>query len=200
MRDTRILLNKAKEGIGQIDIGNGYKNSALKLLEVWLTNKSFKDYAPQIKYLIDTQKWDLILDSFYQIIPFGTGGRRGLVGIGPNRINVWTIQASAQGHSQYLLKQYGEKAKRRGIVLAYDVRKYTQKGIFNDLLHNPVMNLGCKQLAMAAAEVYAANEIKVIINASLKNKDIICLLFEPITFLKPISRARFNDLAIERLT
>ena len=101
------------------------------------------------------------MDSFYQVIPFGTGGRRGLVGVGPNRINTWTIQASAQGHSQYLLRQYGEQAKQRGVILAFDVRKYTQTGIYDETLANPVRNLDGRRLANAAAAVYAANEIKV---------------------------------------
>ncbi|MGD8493599.1 MAG: phospho-sugar mutase, partial [Desulfobacterales bacterium] len=90
-----------------------------------------------------------------------TGGRRGLVGIGPNRINTWTIQASAQGHSQYLIKMFGEEAKQQGIVLTYDVRKYVQKGIYDDAAPNPVMDLDGRQLAIAAAEVYTANQIKV---------------------------------------
>ena len=112
--------------------------------------------------MINTGKWDFLLDSFYQVIPFGTGGRRGLVGIGPNRINLWTIKASAQGHSQYLFKQYGEESKKRGVVITYDVRKYTQKGVYDDTIDNPVMNLDCKQLATAGAEVYTANGIKVL--------------------------------------
>jgi phosphoglucomutase len=58
------------------------------------------------------------------VIPFGTGGRRGEVGIGTNRINPWTIRASAQGHAQYLLKKYGDEAKNRGVVLAFDVREF----------------------------------------------------------------------------
>jgi phosphoglucomutase/phosphomannomutase len=133
----------------------------LKWLEVWLSDQTFSDYVPQIQYLIENGNWNFLLDSFYQVIPFGTGGRRGLVGIGPNRINTWTIQASAQGHSQYMIKEFGEEAKQRGVVLTYDVRKYTQKGIYDDALPNPVMDLDGKQLAVSAAEVYAANNIKV---------------------------------------
>ena len=161
MIDNRKLLEKARDEFKTLDIAEKYKNSALEHLETWLTDNTFKEYVPQITYLIESEKWDFLLDSFYQVIPFGTGGRRGLVGIGPNRINLWTIQASAQGHSQYLLKQYGEEAKKRGIVLTYDVRKYTQKGVYDDNLPNPIMNLDCKQLAVAAAEVYAANDINV---------------------------------------
>jgi phosphoglucomutase/phosphomannomutase len=95
------------------------------------------------------------------VIPFGTGGRRGLVGIGPNRINPWTIQSSAQGHAQYLIKAFGQDARRRGIVLTYDVRVFTQQAPYAPDLPNPIMNLDCRQLAEAAAVVYAANGIRV---------------------------------------
>jgi phosphoglucomutase/phosphomannomutase len=161
MIDSKTLLEKTENGFKNLQVSKRYVNSALKWLETWLTDDSFKDYVPQIAYLIETEKWNFLLDSFYQVIPFGTGGRRGLVGVGPNRINPWTIQASAQGHSQYLLRQYGDKARQRGVVLAFDVRKYTQKGIYDETLANPVRNLDGCQLANAAAAVYAANDIKV---------------------------------------
>jgi len=161
MIDLKGLLDKTENGFNSLEVSKRYVNSALKWLETWLTDDSFKDYVPPIAYLIEAKKWNFLLDSFYQVIPFGTGGRRGLVGVGPNRINTWTIQASAQGHSQYLLRQYGEDAKRRGIVLAFDVRRYTQKGIYDETCANPVTNLDGPRLANAAAAVYAANEIKV---------------------------------------
>ncbi|MBW2428461.1 MAG: phospho-sugar mutase [Deltaproteobacteria bacterium] len=161
MIDAAALLKEAKAGYRTLNVSEKYVDSALKWLEVWLTDHTFEDYVPQIRHLIKSGKWNFLLDSFYQIIPFGTGGRRGLVGIGPNRINPYTIQASAQGHSQYLIKQFGEEAKTRGIVLAFDVRKYTQQGIYDDTRPNPVMNLDGFQLAEAAATVYAANDLKV---------------------------------------
>lgn len=159
--NTNTLIAKAKDGFSSLEVSEKYIDSALKWLEVWLTDDAFDEYVPQIQYLIEKGRWNFLLDSFYQVIPFGTGGRRGLVGIGPNRINTWTIQASAQGHSQYLIKAFGEAAKRQGVVLTYDVRKYTQKGIYDDSLPNPVMDLDGKRLAVAAAEVYAANHIHV---------------------------------------
>jgi phosphoglucomutase/phosphomannomutase len=163
MTKRESILKKVKSGFESLDVAEKYKTSALEWLETWLTDKAFKDYVPQIHYLIEAGKWEFLLDSFYQVIPFGTGGRRGLVGIGPNRINKWTIQASAQGHSQYLLKEHGDEAARRGVVLNYDVREYRQKGVYDDRLPNPLMNLDCELLAIAAAEVYAANGIKVFI-------------------------------------
>ena len=163
MSETAALIDKAKNGFQALDVSVEHQLEALKWLEIWLTEDIFRDYAPQIKHLIESEKWNFLLDSFYQVIPFGTGGRRGLVGIGPNRINPWTIQASAQGHAQYLVNQHGKEAQERGVVLSYDVRKYTQKGVYDDSLDNPIMNLDGPQLAEAAAAVYAANGIKVYI-------------------------------------
>lgn len=163
MEQTTNLLDKAKLGFTTLQVGQQYKDSALKNISLWLTDSMFLDYVPQLKHLIEAGHWDYLLDCFYQVIPFGTGGRRGEVGIGPNRINPWTIQASAQGHSQYLIKQYGEDAKSRGVVLAYDVRQFFSNKYFNDDLPNPVRNLNCKDLAVAAAKVYTANDIKVFL-------------------------------------
>ena len=156
-------LNLVIKGFSNLHVEQKYKDSALKHIEHWLTDEDFIDYQPQIDYLIESEKWDLLLDAFYQIIPFGTGGRRGPVGVGPNRINVWTIQASAQGHSQYLLKQFGEEAKERGIVISYDVRAYLKEGEYDDKRPNPVKGLSCKDLAKKASEVYSANGIKVFL-------------------------------------
>ncbi len=159
--DAKTLLEKAASGFDTLEIADKYRKSALKWLKAWLSEAAFAAYRPQIAYLITAGKWEFLLDAFYQVIPFGTGGRRGLVGIGPNRINPWTIQASAQGHSQYLIRRHGDDARRRGVVLAFDVRKYTQKGVYDDNLPNPVMNLDGRRLAEAAAGVYAANGIRV---------------------------------------
>ena len=163
------LLTTAKEGFATLDVSEKVKSAALSNLQAWLSDPAFADYAPQIRYLIEAGKWDVLLDSFYQVIPFGTGGRRGPVGIGPNRINSWTIQASAQGHSQYLLKIYGDEARRRGVVMTFDVRTYSLRGIYSDEIPNPVKDLDGWKLAIAAAEVYAANGIKTYLFESVRS-------------------------------
>ena len=156
-------LELAKQGFETVKINAKYRQSAYKNLSEWLQKAEFADYVPQITHLIESRHWDYLLDSFYQVVPFGTGGRRGEVGIGPNRINHWTIQSSAQGHSQFLLKQYGNEAKSRGVVLAWDVRCFYGNKYFSADLPNPVINLTGDTLARAAAEVYTANGIKVYI-------------------------------------
>ncbi len=180
---------KAKDGFNTLDVSEKYIRSALKWLDLWLTDQAFSEYVPQIRYLIENGRWNFLLDSFYQVIPFGTGGRRGPVGIGPNRINTWTIQASAQGHSQYLFQMFGEQAKDRGVVLTYDVRRYTQKDLYDDSAPNPVMDLDGRQLAVAAAEVYAANDIKVYMYDTVRSTPQLSFT---IRYLKAISGDMFS--------
>jgi phosphoglucomutase/phosphomannomutase len=92
-------LHQAIAGFQTVDAAPSYRDEAVKNLARWLAEPEFAAYKPQIEWLIDEKKWASLLDMFYQIIPFGTGGRRGLVGIGPNRMNLWTLGASVQGHA-----------------------------------------------------------------------------------------------------
>ncbi len=169
MTTAQDRIAQATAGFATLDIPAPYVASAIEALETWLSDDAFAAYRPQLEHLIDTQAWDFLLDAFYQVIPFGTGGRRGLVGIGPNRINPWTIQSSAQGHAQYLIKEFGEEARRRGIVLTYDVRVFTQQAPYAPDLPNPIMNLDCRRLAEAAAVVYAANGIQVYLYEDVRS-------------------------------
>lgn len=150
-----------KKGFGDLKVNDSYKFNALNNLLVWLNSPEYKSAVPQIIYLIKQGYWDYLLDSFYQVIPFGTGGRRGEVGIGPNRINQWTIKSSAQGHSQYLLKKFGNSSKKMGVVIAWDVREFLGNKYFNNDIENPVLNLSGYQLSKSIAEVYAGNGLKV---------------------------------------
>ena len=154
-------IGRVEEGFRKLHIGKQFKQEALSNIKVWLNDAEFGPYREQLLDLVEREDFELLLDSFYQVIPFGTGGRRGPVGIGTNRINPWTIAASAQGHSDYLVKQYGADARKLGVVLAYDVRRYPDTGIYNSELPNPVEGITSKDLAVEAARVYAANGIKV---------------------------------------
>lgn len=158
-----VLFTKAIAGLKTVTVKATYIEKAVKALERWLKQDEFKDYVPQIEHLVENGYWDYLLDSFYQTIPFGTGGRRGEVGIGPNRINPWTICASAQGHSQYLVKKHGEAARARGVVLAYDVREFAGNRYLNAQIDSPIKGISSRDLALAAAGVYAANGLKAFI-------------------------------------
>lgn len=65
-----------------------------------------------------------IEDRFYQYVSFGTGGMRGLLGAGPNRINIYTIRRVAEGLARYIASN-GDEARKRGIVIAFDTRHFS---------------------------------------------------------------------------
>jgi phosphoglucomutase/phosphomannomutase len=154
------LLAQAAEGFRGIEADARLKDQALKYLGQWLTRPEFAAYRPQLDWLIRTAQWPGLLDRFYQILPFGTGGRRGPVGVGPNRMNLWTLGASVQGHCEYLKERFPGVTPLR-VVLAYDVRRFEDKRRhYNPELPNPVLHLSSKDLAHHAAGVYAANGIE----------------------------------------
>lgn len=161
-------IRLARQGFLTLDVPEVYQNDACKHLDTWLTSDEFADYKPQIIHLIEQSEWNYLLDCFFRVIPFGTWGRRWEVWIGPNRINTWTICASAQGHSQYLIKQYGDEAKQRWVVLAFDVREFFGNAYLDDSIPNPVKHLKCEDIATSAAQVYAANGIQVYLFDSFR--------------------------------
>lgn len=84
-------------------------------------NKSDLDEAlrQQLEAIADDPKQ--LEDSFYKELEFGTGGIRGILGPGTNRLNTYTIHKAAEGLAQYMI-EHGEEAKARGVVIAYDCR------------------------------------------------------------------------------
>lgn len=152
-------LARAAEGFASLDASDVLKRQALSFLGQWLTRSEFVAYKPQIEWLIGSGQWAGLLDRFCQILPFGTGGRRGAVGIGPNRMNLWTLGASVQGHCEYLKERF-PGVEPLFVVLAYDVRRFEdQRKQYNLQLPNPVLHLSSRDLARHAACVYAANGI-----------------------------------------
>src|SRR6516162_895708 len=153
------LLPKVAQGFETIQADDAVKAQALRFLRQWLTEPEFATYRPQLEWLVEQKQWPGLLDRFYQILPFGTGGRRGAVGIGPNRMNLWTLGASVQGHCEYLKEQFPGVAPLH-VVLAYDVRKFEDKRKqYNAALPNPVLHLSSREMARYAAGVYVANGV-----------------------------------------
>jgi phosphoglucomutase/phosphomannomutase len=153
------LLEQARDGFRTIQVDEAPKEQALKYLRQWLSAPEFAGYRPQLEWLIHNRQWPGLLDRFYQILPFGTGGRRGPIGIGPNRMNPWTLGASVQGHCEYLKERFPGTEPLR-VVVAYDVRRFEDKRHnYNPDLPNPVLHLSSKDLAHYAVAVYTANGI-----------------------------------------
>ena len=112
--------------------------------DLWLENTSDEDKAA-----LKAMSEDEIRDSFYKELEFGTGGLRGIMGMGTNRMNVYTVRKATQGLANEILAGGADLAKK-GVVIAYDSRNNSQK------------------FAYEAANVLSANGINVYIFDSLR--------------------------------
>jgi phosphomannomutase len=119
----------------------------LERVNTWLT--PFFDATTQqtIKEMIAYNPEGLE-DSFYKNLAFGTGGMRGIMGVGDNRINKYTLGKNTQGLSNYIKKQFPSETHK--VAIAYDCR------------HNS------KELAKLVADVFSANGIKVFLFSDLR--------------------------------
>lgn len=122
-------------------------NAILNAAQSWLTDFFDPDVKKEIAHLIDNDTEEL-KDRFYKNMEFGTGGMRGIMGVGTNRINKYTLGKSTQGLSNYLKKSY--PGKNLKVVIAYDCR------------HNS------DTLARTVAKVFSANGIKVYLFSDLR--------------------------------
>ncbi|MCH2180037.1 MAG: phospho-sugar mutase [Mariniblastus sp.] len=116
--------NELKTCQQRIDIAlraNELTPSAAENILIWLTDPSYREYAPQVVEHVMAGKWQVLDDVFWTVLPFGTGGRRGkMYPIGCNAINVRTIGESAKG-----LADYVHATKPEGpwsAAIAYDTR------------------------------------------------------------------------------
>ncbi|MBT5012688.1 MAG: phospho-sugar mutase [Flavobacteriaceae bacterium] len=122
-----------------------------KLIEqnynVWTQSPFDKETISKVNSLKETNNKDFN-DSFYTDLSFGTGGMRGVVGVGPNRVNKYTFGKNTQGISNYINK-YSEN-NLSSIVIAYDCR--------ND----------SEYLATQVANIFSSNNIKVFLFSSIR--------------------------------
>ena len=100
--------------------------TAYQNLQKWLTEPRFAEFKPEIEALVTSENWQALEDAFFMDIEFGTAGMRGIVGVGPNRINDITVGAAAQGLAQFLLNKSAESATQ-GVVIAYDTRNSSRQ-------------------------------------------------------------------------
>jgi phosphoglucomutase len=153
-------LQVLQQGFAELPVAEHYQRAALEHARRWLHDATFAAYKPQLLWLIEQQRWSLLLDSFYRVLPFGTGGRRGPVGLGTNRFNPWTLASSVQGHVLYLRERF--PADALSVVVAYDVRVFHDlRGLYNRALPDPLRGMTSRRFALVAAAVYAANGIHI---------------------------------------
>lgn len=114
----------------------------------WLEDDRF-DEATKKDLLSIKDDEEEIKDRFHQSLKFGTAGLRGKLGAGTNRMNIYNVAQATQGFAD-TIAEGGEEAKKKGVAIAYDVRHMS------------------KEFARIAAEVFAANGIKVYIHKEIQ--------------------------------
>ena len=138
--------------------GEGLVDKAMAFLDAWMSMPIYAEQRESILAHIRHGQYALLLDCFYQLVPFGTGGRRARVGYGPNRINPITVAMSVQGHCAYL-RAVCPSSNRRKVVIAFDTRVFTDISKTYQFLGagNHLSGLTSRALARIACEIYAAN-------------------------------------------
>lgn len=122
-------------------------NTSLQKAKAWLSSTFDSDTIKEVQHLISSDA-KLLEESFFRDLDFGTGGMRGIMGVGTNRINKYTLGKNTQGISNYLKSVFPNQPLK--VVIAYDCR------------HNS------KIFAQYVADVFSANGIQVFIFPELR--------------------------------
>lgn len=109
-------------------------------VEQWLSDPAFETFHEEIAELVESEQWPKLEEAFYTQLTVGTGGIRGRVGLGTNRVNLRTIGEAAQALSRFIA-EFGDEYKRAGVVVGHETR------------------LLSREFATLCCEVFAANGI-----------------------------------------
>lgn len=115
---------------------------SIEIAKTWLSDTFDAETKTKVQQLLDGNP-DELKESFYKNLEFGTGGMRGIMGIGTNRINKYTLGKNTQGLSDYLHQSFPNQQIK--VAIAHDCRNNS------------------KSLAKLVADVFSANGIKVFL-------------------------------------
>ena len=115
----------------------------------WLTGNYDETSKEEIRLLLNSEDNTALIDAFYRDLEFGTGGLRGIMGVGTNRMNIYTVGAATQGLSNYLNIAFAS-LPQIGVAIGYDCRNNS------------------RLFAETAAGIFAANGIKVYLFEDLR--------------------------------
>ncbi|MBR1994583.1 MAG: phospho-sugar mutase, partial [Alistipes sp.] len=105
-------------------MANELDQQVLAKAQQWLDGNYDAETKAQVKYLIENDPKELV-ESFYKDLEFGTGGLRGIMGVGSNRMNVYTVGMATQGLANYLKKNFeGEQIR---VAIGHDSRNNSRK-------------------------------------------------------------------------
>ena len=108
----------------------------------WLTPAYDAETQAEVKQILENPDKNVLIDAFYKDLEFGTGGLRGIMGAGSNRMNIYTVGAATQGMANYLNKNFAGR-ENISVVVGHDCRNNSRK------------------FAEISADIFSANGIKV---------------------------------------
>ncbi len=117
--------------------------------QTWLSEKYDEETRNEVQALLDSEDKTPLIEVFYKDLEFGTGGLRGIMGVGSNRMNIYTVGAATQGLANYLLEEFKD-LDQISIVVGYDCRNNSQK------------------FAQTVADIMSANGIKAYVFNELR--------------------------------
>ena len=115
----------------------------------WLSDSYDAETRAEVKRMLDNEDSSELIEAFYKDLEFGTGGLRGIMGVGSNRMNIYTVGAATQGLSNYLKKEFS-KLEQIKVVIGHDCRNNSRK--FSEI----------------SADIFSANGIKAYIFEDLR--------------------------------
>ncbi len=127
---------------------NDMLSDVRKRAEAWLGSGFDEETRSRVRNLLDNDEKELV-ESFYRDLEFGTGGLRGIMGAGTNRMNIYTVGMATQGLSNYIRKQFGDSSEI-GVVVGHDSRNNS------------------RLFAETASEIFTANGFRVYLFDSLR--------------------------------
>ena len=120
-----------------------------KKAQVWLGSEYDEETRNEVQSLLDKEDPTELIEAFYKDLEFGTGGLRGIMGVGSNRMNIYTVGAATQGLSNYLKKEFAELEQIK-VVIGHDCRNNSRR------------------FAEISAEIFSTNGIKVYLFEDLR--------------------------------
>ncbi|MBQ1175963.1 MAG: phospho-sugar mutase [Paludibacteraceae bacterium] len=127
---------------------NNLLDDVKKKAQLWLDGNYDADTKAAVKALMDNADTTELIESFYKDLEFGTGGLRGIMGVGSNRMNIYTVGSATQGLSNYLKKEFAGQSI--SVVVGHDCRNNS------------------RLFAETAANIFSANGIKVYLFEDLR--------------------------------
>ncbi len=115
----------------------------------WLKGNYDAETKDEVQLMLDNEDKTELIEAFYKDLEFGTGGLRGIMGAGSNRMNIYTVGSATQGLSNYLKKEFADLKEIR-VVVGHDCRNNSRK------------------FAEISAEIFSANGIKVYLFEDLR--------------------------------